>query len=57
MELSFDNLIFIRFVVVSNWESEASLETHMKTDHVKMFGEQIKDHSSLEVIRRYQQII
>ena len=55
--LSFDNLIFIRFVVVSNWESEASLETHMKTDHVKMFGEQIKDHSSLEVIRRYQQII
>merc|ERR1711862_154039 len=45
-----------RYVVISNWSSETALESHMKTEHVKIFGDKIKEHSSLETIRRYQRL-
>ena len=46
-----------RFVVISKWTNEAALEQHMMTEHVKQFGKRLEGHSSLELIRRYQEIL
>ena len=47
----------LRFIIVSNWESEAALERHLKTTHVRDFAKLIADKGSIEHFRRYKKII
>ena len=51
------NIFYVsRFVIISKWKNEGHLDNHMKTAHVKEFAKSFADHTSVEQMRRYQQI-
>ena len=47
----------LRFVISSHWDSEATLDQHLKTSHVKEFAGALADTATVEHFRRYKKIL